>query len=447
MKQTGVTCYIFPGASHHRFEHSIGVSILANKLISSIKQRQPELGVSERDVRCVTLAGLCHDLGHGPFSHAFEDWLRRRHIDFHHEDMSLRMMDLLIDENSIEIEEDDVKLIKSLIVGQPISGRNAHLEDAAWLYDIVNNKRNSIDVDKWDYLARDCYNLGMKRSYDFSRLMMNSRVIGDEICFHAKEAYNIYEMFHTRYSLFKQVYSHRVGKAIEYMIGDAFDLADEHLGISQSLKDPRDYCTLTDCLLRQIEISKDPNLVPSQKIIQRLRRRDLYKMAEEVILNPGSSDLEITPQLIVNHSFAFSDEEHFIDTQSVLLDSFTCNYAMKDKNPVDGVHFFSKWDDTSSFPIEKEKVSLLIPNTFSERYLRIYCKQSHQVSVAQKSFRAALQSLGKDSPSPGPAHFIPHKLMRTKTPPYFSSVYHKRERNNSSLSDESYPSKKPKNSD
>lgn len=75
-----------------------------------------------------------------------------------------------------------------------------------------------MDVDKFDYLARDCLNLGMKTSYDFSRLMLAGRVIGGEICFHAKEVYNVYEMFHTRYSLHKQVYSHRVVKAIEYMI-------------------------------------------------------------------------------------------------------------------------------------------------------------------------------------------------------------------------------------
>lgn len=78
LKQLGVTHFIFPGASHHRFEHSIGVSVLANRVINGLKFRQPELDVSERDIKCVTLAGLCHDLGHGPFSHAFEEWLHRR---------------------------------------------------------------------------------------------------------------------------------------------------------------------------------------------------------------------------------------------------------------------------------------------------------------------------------------------------------------------------------
>jgi len=76
-------------------------------------------------------------------------------------------------------------------------------------------------VDKFDYLARDSQNLGLKTSYDYSILMNNCRVIDDELCFHAKEAFNVYEMFHTRYSLFKRFYSHNTSKAVEYMIMDA----------------------------------------------------------------------------------------------------------------------------------------------------------------------------------------------------------------------------------
>ena len=48
--------------------------------------------------------------------------------------------------------------------------------------------------------------------------MKFSRVINDQICFHSKEVYDVYEMFHTRYRMHKQVYNHRVGKAVEYMI-------------------------------------------------------------------------------------------------------------------------------------------------------------------------------------------------------------------------------------
>lgn len=83
--------------------------------------------------------------------------------------------------------------------------------DRAFLFDIVANKRNSLDVDKFDYIERDCYNLGAKSSYDAKRLMWFSRVIDNQICYHEKEVYNLYEIFHTRYSLFKQMYTHRKG--------------------------------------------------------------------------------------------------------------------------------------------------------------------------------------------------------------------------------------------
>jgi HD superfamily phosphohydrolase len=66
LKQLGNCHYVFPSATHSRFEHSIGVAYLSNKLYNHLSD-------SDRPYeRCVTLAGLCHDLGHGPFSHLFD---------------------------------------------------------------------------------------------------------------------------------------------------------------------------------------------------------------------------------------------------------------------------------------------------------------------------------------------------------------------------------------
>ena len=65
LKQLGNTHYIFPSATHSRFEHSIGVAYLSNKLIN-------HLSSESNFEKTITLAGLCHDLGHGPFSHLFD---------------------------------------------------------------------------------------------------------------------------------------------------------------------------------------------------------------------------------------------------------------------------------------------------------------------------------------------------------------------------------------
>ena len=69
LKQLGVTSLVFPGGTHTRFEHSLGVGHLANIMVRRFRALQPELEVEEHEARLVHVAGLCHDLGHGPFSH------------------------------------------------------------------------------------------------------------------------------------------------------------------------------------------------------------------------------------------------------------------------------------------------------------------------------------------------------------------------------------------
>lgn len=73
----GTLHWVFPSAGgYSRFEHSIGVAHLADKFCGLAFQKGAQKGLSlaERDFlhESITLAGLCHDLGHGPFSHTFD---------------------------------------------------------------------------------------------------------------------------------------------------------------------------------------------------------------------------------------------------------------------------------------------------------------------------------------------------------------------------------------
>ena len=84
-------------------------------------------------------------------------------------------------------------------------------------------------------------------------------------------------MFQTRYKLFKECYSHRVCKAIDYMIVDALLEANPVYHFETKVSDPAAYVNITDDVLTNIENSKKPELNGAQAILKRIRHRDLYR--------------------------------------------------------------------------------------------------------------------------------------------------------------------------
>ncbi|KAF9369410.1 SAM domain and HD [Podila verticillata] len=102
-------------------KHSIGTSHLAGELVERFRDTQPELEITESDVKCVKLAGLCHDLGHGPFSHIFDNEFIKRAIPgstWTHEQGSEMMLEYLVEDNNIDIDPEELSFIKDLIMGE-----------------------------------------------------------------------------------------------------------------------------------------------------------------------------------------------------------------------------------------------------------------------------------------------------------------------------------------
>ena len=71
IKQLGCCNFVFPGAVHTRFEHSIGVYHLAKKYIDIFNKDKEYF--TEREKECISIAGLIHDIGHGPYRHLFDE--------------------------------------------------------------------------------------------------------------------------------------------------------------------------------------------------------------------------------------------------------------------------------------------------------------------------------------------------------------------------------------
>lgn len=106
----------------------------------------------------VTIAGLCHDLGHGPFSHCFDGMVIPKlapECKWTHEDASMMLFEYLVDEYNIDLNKNDTLLIQNLINGYHEKECKDYMYK--FIFDIVANKRNAIDVDKFDYMKRDSH--------------------------------------------------------------------------------------------------------------------------------------------------------------------------------------------------------------------------------------------------------------------------------------------------
>uniref|UniRef100_UPI00358F1901 deoxynucleoside triphosphate triphosphohydrolase SAMHD1 isoform X2 n=1 Tax=Myxine glutinosa TaxID=7769 RepID=UPI00358F1901 len=386
IKQLGGAHFVYPGATHTRFEHSLGVGYLAGLLIKSLKERQPELNITDEDVLCIQIAGLCHDLGHGPFSHLFDNVFLpsvREGYKKKHEEASVEMFDHLIKSNKLDkdlqhakLSPADVNFIKALILGMETQEDTGRPKEKEFLYHIVANKRSGVDVDKWDYLARDCHYLGFKNNFDYKRILHFVRVckVGDDkqIVFRDKEAANIYDMFYLRHSLHRRAYQHKVVKGIELMVNDAFKKADKCIkisgkddktfNISTAIDDMEAYTKLTDRIYDQILHSSEENLQPARDILNRIVKRSIYRCIGEEDL--GTSFGEMPSE---SKTKTYTEED-------LIVYVVTFDYGMEKNDPVKNIQFYSKLDVKKPFPIEKNKVSLLLPETFEQKLVRVYCK-------------------------------------------------------------------------
>uniref|UniRef100_A0A3Q3EGL5 HD domain-containing protein n=1 Tax=Labrus bergylta TaxID=56723 RepID=A0A3Q3EGL5_9LABR len=432
LKQLGGTYLVFPGACHNRFEHSIGVGHLAGRLVQALNERQPELLISRRDILCVQIAGLCHDLGHGPFSHMFDGMFiprARPGISWKHETASLAMFDYLVNDNGLKKEmehhglvlPEDLDFIKEQIAGPqgseawPYKGRR---EEKSFLYEIVANKRNGIDVDKWDYFARDCYHLGIQNNFDYRRFLKFARVCDVEgqkhICTRDKEVGNLYDMFHTRNCLHRRAYQHKVGHIIEIMITEAFLKADKHIPLtgsggksftlSTAIDDMVAYTKLTDYVFEQILNSSSDDLKEARQILQNIVYRRLYKC-----LGQTQAEKPITVNQILDLSFFFRSYSKTSQCVCWLLTEMS-------------VLFFIHWPFLASYmaaiyssPFLNSalkinhalffifQVSKLLPEQFTEQHIRAYCKKTDKKSLdaAKKQFVQWCMDMNFSKPQDG----------------------------------------------
>ena len=236
IKQLGLSDFVFPGATHSRFAHSIGVFHVARGLIRIIEREVGKDFDSNRAVAAV-IAALLHDLGHGPFSHTFEGVQKSRDMARKHEKWTAEI--IRNPEGSIQ------GLLNGFADDHSFCENVASLieaDDPADIYHAVVS--SSFDADRLDYLRRDRLMTGTGAgAIDFDWLMEHVRVREIAIdapdleegrvkvptfCFDAKALPAAEQFLLARYTLHQQVYLHKTTCCVEQMIATLLRAAANH---------------------------------------------------------------------------------------------------------------------------------------------------------------------------------------------------------------------------
>ncbi|XP_058180376.1 uncharacterized protein LOC131298892 [Rhododendron vialii] len=389
LKQLGVAHMVYPGAVHSRFEHSLGVYWLAGEAVNKLKTHQGlELGIEHYDMQTVKLAGLLHDVGHGPFSHLFErEFLPQvlKGSKWSHEQMSVKMVDHIVDRHHIDIDSGTIKRVKEMILASSEFALPKSAKEKHFLYDIVANGRNGIDVDKFDYIVRDCRACGLGCNFQFPRLLETMRVLGDEICYRAKDYLTVHKLFATRADLYRTVYTHAKVKAIEFMVVDALLKANDYLDIASHVLDPSEYWKLDDTILKTIETAPDQELSEARDLILRIRRRDLYQFCNEYAVPKDKMEnfKEVTAQDIVCSQ---KSSGVILKEEDVVVSNVRIDLTRGKSNPLESINFFKDYDSEEKFSIPDERISHLLPTSYQDMIVRVYSKKPELVGVLSEAF-------------------------------------------------------------
>lgn len=197
IKQLGLASVVYPGAQHTRFQHSLGAFHLMSEAITSLSQKG--IFIFDSEAEAVQAAILMHDIGHGPFSHVLENTLIS---DITHEEISLMMMEQIN-------EEMQWKLNLALKIFKDDYSKR-------FLHQLISSQ---LDMDRLDYLRRDCFFTGViEGNIGSARIIKMLNVVDDQLVVDSKGIYSIENFLTSRRLMYWQVYLHKTAVGYEKIL-------------------------------------------------------------------------------------------------------------------------------------------------------------------------------------------------------------------------------------
>ena len=279
IKQLGTTFLTFHGAEHSRFNHSLGVYEITRRIVDDVFAGRPEW--DEGDRLLALCASLLHDLGHGPFSHAFE-----KVFDLDHEEFTRAIILGNTEVNRIleRAGADFPRQVAEVI---------AKTSDKKQVVSLISSQ---IDADRMDYLQRDAYFTGVSYGFfDMERILRVMRPREDQVVFKHSGMHAIEDYIMSRYQMYWQVYFHPVSRGAEVILTKILHRAKDLHSRKYAFKhDPlhfysvfegkltlEDYLKLDESIiLYYFQMWQDEEDAILSDLCRRFVNRNLFKFAE-----------------------------------------------------------------------------------------------------------------------------------------------------------------------
>jgi len=373
----------YPGAQHSRFEHMVGCCHLAGLVSRTLKSITT---FNENDSQELRLAALLHDVGHGPFSHIFEEVLVEKKGNTH-EHMTQKIIMQTEISDILERHGHECSEMSKLSVALSET-KPQYVNDAVG---------GGLSVDSMDYLLRDSYFTGVEYGkVDVHRLIESLEVVEDKLALDQAALYAFEALAIARYEMFRAVYFHRSVRAGEVMLIRAMKLADEELGLSDT-DDIGKYLELTDesvlLSLIRLESRGNKDLTLARNLAIQYRDRKLMKCVFERLVQGKDRVFEhvFIHEKIRDQMASEIAKSAGVDPESIYIDvsaTPSVPYTSK-RQSLSSVTLVSKTFEGKTYESRSiEEFPLLKEITGFMDILRIYSQPEHRsrVEKAVKDF-------------------------------------------------------------
>ena len=257
---------------------------------------------------------------------------------------------------------------------------------SCFIYQIISNKLNGLDVDKLDYLTRDCYYLGKSTPFEINRILSNIIVIDNNINFPEKISYDIYQIFRTRYDMHKQFYGQKTVISINLMIKSLFSKLDIFFNIIKNFKNNNleifielndTYILSFSSIYKQLftndkknnkklkdfneNIIKFININEIDEIINNINNRKIYKC---IYKKSFYDNVEINMENILDELYIKNNENIIIKTYNIGLGG--------NKNLFEKIFFYNK--EMKSITLNNDGISHIISTFTQEKIVYVIKK-------------------------------------------------------------------------